>query len=513
MRPEQGVKMKRAASRSLAFAVCLSTAFAAGSRVSAQAPAAAESRNETAAASLIGEVLSPRNRMEEDLRVLTDEIGGRVTGSPSYEAALQWGVEAFRRAGVDSVRLESYDAPARWAAESASAAVVSPYRFPLRVTSFALAPSTPAGLTAPLVDGGTGRRADFEKLGGKGKGAIALVRTKPMKTLEDLFGEYFMGPEMVEAARKSGVSAILFLSSRPRDLLYRHQVSLDGTISPLPMALLAREDGLRLARLLEKGREMNVSLEIKNRIGGAWRPQNVVAEIRGREKPDEIVLLGAHLDSWELGTGALDNGVNCALVVEVARALAAGGRPRRTVRLVLFTGEELGLLGSRGYVASHRGEMDRHVAAIVHDIGDGRITGYYNNGRPELTAFLSRVLEPVASWGSNRLSDEALLGTDNFDFLLEGVPNLVASQEPERYLPEYHAESDTFDKVDFREARLNAAIAAVTVAGIANAAERPGPRQSRAQVAKVLEKSGIADQMKAYSLWADWESGKRGRKN
>ena len=503
--------MKRASSRFLALALWFLASFGARSRVCGQASAA--SRADAGPAVLIGEVLSPRDRMEEDLRVLTDEIGGRVTGSPSYEAALQWGMEAFRRAGVDSVRRESYDAPARWEAESASAAVVSPYRFPLRVVSFALAPSTPAGLTAPLVDAGTGRRADFEKLGGKGKGAIALVRTKPMKSLEDLFGEYFMGPEMVEAARKTGVSAILFLSSRPRGLLYRHQVSLDGTVSPLPMALVSREDGLRLARLLEKGRDLRVSLELKNRIGGAWRPENVVAEIRGGEKPEEIVLLGAHLDSWELGTGAQDNGVNCALVVEAARAIAAGPRPRRTIRFALFTGEEFGLLGSRGYVAAHRGEMDRHVAAIVHDIGDGRINGYYDNGRPELAPFLSRVLEPVAAWGSDRLSDEALLGTDNFDFLLEGVPNLVADQDAERYLPDYHAESDTYDKVDFREARLNAAIAAVTVAGIANAPARPGPRQSREEIARVLEKSGIADQMKAYGLWKDWESGKRGRKN
>ncbi len=503
--------MKRAAPRCLALALWLVTLAEGRSPLSGQTPAAV--RSDTGAAALIGEVLSSRNRMEEDLRVLTDEIGGRVTGSPSYEAALKWGVEAFRRAGVDSVRLEAYDAPARWEAKSATAAVLSPYRFPLRVVSFALAPSTPAGLTAPLVDAGTGGRADFEKLGAKGKGAIALVRTKPMKSFEDLFAEYLMGPEMLDAARKSGVSAILFLSSRPSDLLYRHQVSLDGTVSSLPMALIAREDGMRLARLLEKGREMKVSLELKNRIGGAWRPENVVAEIRGSEKPEEVVLLGAHLDSWELGTGALDNGVNCALVVEVARALAAGGRPRRTVRFVLFTGEELGLLGSRGYVASHRGEMDRHVAAIIHDIGDGRITGYYDNGRPELTAALAPVLEPVAAWGSNHFSDEALLGTDNFDFLLEGVPNLVANQEAERYLPDYHAESDTFDKVDFREARLNAAIAAVTTAGIANASARPGARQSRAEVAKVLEKSGVADQMKAYSLWSEWESGKRGRKN
>jgi Zn-dependent M28 family amino/carboxypeptidase len=317
---------------------------------------------------------------------------------------------------------------------------------------------------------------------------------------------------MVDSARARGVAAILFLSSRPRGLLYRHQVSLDGRISSLPMAEVAREDGLRLARLLEKGREMTVALEIKNRIGGPWRPQNVVAEIRGSEKPDEIVLLGAHLDSWELGTGAQDNGVNCALVVEAARAIAAGPRPKRTIRFVLFTGEEFGLLGSRGYVANHRGEMDRHVAVVIHDIGDGRIGGYYDNGRPDLAPALAPILEPVASWGANALSDEAILGTDNFDFLLEGVPNLIANQDPERYLPDYHADSDTFDKIDFREARLNAAIAAVTVAGLANAPARVGSRQSRAEIAKVLDKSGLGDQMRTWGLWPEWEKGERGRK-
>lgn len=463
------------------------------------------------ASAVIAEVLSPRSRMEEDLRVLTDEIGGRVTGSAAYEAALLWGEEAFRRAGVDSVRLESYEAPTRWEAESASAAVVAPYRFPLRVISFALAPSTGGPLTAALVDAGSGRRADFEKLGAGAKGAIALVRTRPMRTLEDLFGEYLAGPEMLDAARRSGAAAILFLSSRPRDLLYRHQVSFDGTISPLPMAEVAREDGLRLARLLEKGRALQVSLDLKNRIGGPWQAKNVVAEIRGAEKPEEVVLLGAHLDSWELGTGALDNGVNCALVVEAARALASGLRPRRTVRFVLFSGEEQGLLGSRGYVTLHRRELDRHIAVLIHDIGDGRILGYYDNGRPELSLVLAGALEPVAPWGANGIVDEALLGTDNFDFLLEGVPNLVANQDAERYLPDYHAESDTLDKVDAREARMNAAVAAATVVGIANASTRIGARQSRGEIAKLLEKTGLEAQMKTYGLWADWESGRRGR--
>ncbi|HEY3171959.1 MAG TPA: M28 family peptidase, partial [Thermoanaerobaculia bacterium] len=461
---------------------------------------------------IVVEVLSPRSRMEEDLRILCDEIGGRTTGSHAYEAALEWGREAFRRAAVDSVELESYEAPAKWEGVRAVASLVSPVTFPLRVVSFGNAPSTSGALTAALVDAGDGHKADFDKLGGKARGAIALVRSKPMLSFDDLFAEYLAGPEMLKAAEGSGAAAVLFISTRPRDLLYRHTITFDGTIISLPIAQVAREDGLRLARMLEKGRDLKVSLEIENRIGGAWRGENVVADIRGSEKPDEIVLLGAHLDSWDLGTGALDNGVNSALVVEVARAVAAGSRPKRTIRFVLFTGEENGLLGSRGYVAAHRDEMDRYDAVLIHDIGDGRILGYFTDGRPDIHSSLGKALAPVAGWGAAGMNDEALLGTDNFDFLLEGVPNLIANQETAKYLPDYHAESDTLDKVDMGQARKNAAIAAVAVSGIANAPARFGKRQSRAEIEQVLEKSGVADQMKTYGLWADWESGKRGRK-
>jgi Zn-dependent M28 family amino/carboxypeptidase len=332
-----------------------------------------------------------------------------------------------------------------------------------------------------------------------------------MLSFDDLFAEYLAGPEMVKAAEASRVAAILFVSTRPRDLLYRHSITFDGTLVALPIAMVAREQGLRLARLLDKGEEPRVSLEIDNRTAGPWKPQNVVAEIRGSEKPEEIVLIGAHLDSWDLGTGALDNGVNSALVVEVARAIAAGTRPKRTVRFVLFTGEESGLVGSRGYVTDHRAEMDRYDAVLIHDIGDGKVLGYFTDGRPDLHPALSRALAPVAGWGAAGLNDEAILGTDNFDFLLEGVPNLIANQETARYLADYHAESDTLDKVDMKQARRNAAIAAVAVSGIANGPARVGKRQTRAEVAGVLARSGIADQMKVYGLWSDWESGKRGR--
>jgi hypothetical protein len=487
--------------------------FSAAALVAAAAirTGASEAAKASPAAKLVERVLSAESRFEEDLRVLCDEIGGRITGSLGYEAALQWGGDAFRRAGASSVRLESYDAPARWEAESASAWIVSPARAPLRVISFGMAPSTPGALVAPVVDAGEGQAGDFVKLGARAKGAIALVRSKPMESFEDLIAEYLAGPEMLHSAVAAGARAVLFISTRPRHLLYRHTITW-GRIAPLPLAQIAREDGLRILRLLEARREVRVQLDLRNRVGGPWSPQNVVAEVRGRAKPEEIVLLGAHLDAWDLGTGALDNGVNCALVVEVARAIAAGPRPRRTVRFVLFTSEETGLLGSRGYVAAHRAELDRHVAAVIHDIGDGKVTGYFTNGRPELNRAVQAALAAVASWGSNGASDEALLGTDNFDFLLEGIPNLVANQEAAKYLPDYHAESDTLDKIDIAQARKNAAVAALMIWALAENPDRPADRQSRAEVASLLEERGLAKQMQTYGLWEEWEKGQRGRK-
>jgi carboxypeptidase Q len=464
------------------------------------------------AAVLIERVTGPSSHLEKDLRVLTDEVGGRVTGSASYEKALRWGVDAFQRAGVDTVRLETYPVPAKWEAISIASAVVSPSEFPMRAVSLGLAPSTAGPLTAAVVDVGDGRRADFDRLGAAARGAIALVHSKPMNSFDDLFAEYMAGPETMQAAADHGLAAVLFTSTRPRDLLYRHTITW-GPIAPIPMAQLAREDGLRLARLCEAGAAVRMTLDIRNRVGGPWEASNVVAEIRGAETPEEIVLLGAHLDAWDLGTGALDNGVNCALVVDVARAIAAGPRPKRTIRFVLFTSEETGLLGSLGYVRLHRAELGRHVAAVIHDIGDGKVTGYFTNGRPDLAGPVRAVLAPVAPRGAGSVDEEAILGTDNFDFLLEGVPNLVANQETSRYLADYHAESDTFDKVDLELARANAAVAAVAVLGIANAPGRLGPRQTRAEIAHVLADARwkLDAQMRTYGIWADWESGTRGR--
>ncbi len=171
-----------------------------------------------------------------------------------------------------------------------------------------------------------------------------------MHTWDDLFAEYLKAPGVIDRAVKAKALAIAFQSTRPHDLLYRHTNAGDGEIDRLPMVLVAREDAGRVARLLASGQKLYADLSIPNTVGGPITAANVVAELRGSEKPDEFVILGAHLDSWDLGTGALDNGCNAALVVDALRAIKASGvRPRRTIRFILFSGEEEGMVGSHAY--------------------------------------------------------------------------------------------------------------------------------------------------------------------
>jgi carboxypeptidase Q len=450
--------------------------------------------------------------LADNLRHLTDEIGGRMSGTPEAARAVAWGVAAFRAAGVD-VHTEKYTIPATWSEGATQLEVLSPAPFPVHLVSVAWSTGTPEnGMEASVVFAGEGTEADFARIGSSAKGAIVLVHSDPLRTWDDLFQEYMKAPGVISRATSAGAVAILWMSTRERMLLYRHGNSYDGKIDALPQAIVAREDALRIERFLAVGGSVRVRLVIPNRIGGPMEQENVVAEIRGREKPEEWVLLGAHLDSWELGTGALDNGCNAAMVIEAARdILRTGTRPRRSIRFVLFTGEEQGMLGSWAYVRAHRGELDRARAAIIFDEGIGKVTGYMLSGRHEVEDGVREALKPLESWGVTQHVMDAPIGTDNFDFLLEGVPNFIANQEEANYLPNYHASSDTLDKVDFLQLKVNTAIAAVTAFGIAERAMPLGPRQSRAEIEALLKTSGLEQQMKTVGMWPLWESGERGR--
>src|SRR5581483_10866558 len=164
-------------------------------------------------------------------------------------------------------------------------------------------------------------------------GAILLLHSDVLKSWEDLFNEYFRVPPILEAAVKGKALALAFTSTREHDLLYQHINSITGKIDVLPQILFAREDSLRIQRLLANGDDVKISLSVPNKIGPEIASKNVVAELKGNERSNQIVILGAHLDSWNLGTGALDNGCNAALVIDALRAIkAAGVRPKRTFR-------------------------------------------------------------------------------------------------------------------------------------------------------------------------------------
>lgn len=451
--------------------------------------------------------------LESNLRELTDVIGGRVTGTAANDKAVEWAVEAFRRAGVDEVHTEKFTIPVSWAEGRTHLDVIAPEAFPVHLVSIGWSPATPAGgITANLVDGGMGEEADFARLGDMANGAIVLMHTNTLKTWDDLMNEYYYEPAIIDRAVKAGAAAILWMSTRPYMLLYRHNLSVTGELERLPQAVVAREDAMRLARFIAAGQPVKVRLDMPNKIGGPAESENVVAEIRGSAKPDEFVLLGAHLDSWELGTGALDDGCNAAMVIDAARAIRASGSvPKRSIRFVLFSGEEQGMLGSWAYTEAHRTELDKMDAAIIFDSGDGRVTGYSLGGRKDIAAALTQALEPLSTFGPFENTDDADLGSDNFDFLLEGVPTLASNQEPDDYMMNYHAASDTFDKVDFAQLKHNEAVAAVTTYAVADLPEKLGPRQNREQIEKLLEDTGLKKEMQAAGVWPLWVDGRRGR--
>ena len=178
----------------------------------------------------------------------------------------------------------------------------------------------------------------------------------------------------------------------------------------------------------------------------------------------------------------------------------------------MFSGEEEGLVGSWEYVKAHRAELDKYRGVVIFDSGVGRVTGYSLGGRHDIEPAVREILKPFAGWDVDSHTYDADWGTDHFDFLLEGVPNLVANQEVANYLQNYHAASDTFEKVDIRELKLNTVLAAVTAWGIADRAEPIGPRYSRTQIETLMKDTGLDKEMNTLGMWAGWESGTRGRK-
>ncbi len=244
-----------------------------------------------------------------------------------------------------------------------------------------------------------------------------------------------------------------------------------------------------------------------SRTGGAPERENIVAEIRGREKPDEWVLVAAHLDT------ALHSQSSCdaAALVEAARDIQLTGiRPRRSIRFVLFTGDEKEMPGSWAYVRAHRAELDRVRAAIIFNSRCGRVTGYELFGRHDIEPGVREAMKPIESFGAGQYLFGTMMGT-GFDFVIEGVPTLTAVEGTTSYVLDSDTAIGTPDKIGVANVKRNTAIVAVTAFGIAERAAPIGPRQSRAETESLLKTTGLEQLMKSTGLWVLWESGERGR--
>lgn len=464
---------------------------------------------------LLARTLSP-TPIIDDLHALTKTIGGRPTGSPAMDKAVDWSVSRFTQAELENVHTETYSPERNWLPqiETALYTVGSTQEKPLRVAAMPFSPSTSEqGLLAEVYAIGSGDQAAFTAAGKKLKGKWLLVTPPLMKTVEDLLNEYTITPPIFARAKKAGAAGILWVSNRPGQLLYRHNITFNGSMSALPAAVIERQGGEAMISQLKKRKTVKVKLTLRPEIQIKPMNRNVIAEIKGTTMSDEVIILGAHLDSWDLGEGALDNGCNATLVMDVARQMMTlakeGQRPQRTVRFMLYSGEELGLYGSHFDTINHAPELDKIKAAIFYDIGTGQTTGYTLSGRHDMAAAVEKALKPVAAFGPFTQTFDASIDTDNFDYVLQGIPTLVANQNPQPYLAPYHADSDTFDKVDQRELKFNTAIAAVLLWNLANE-QTLAPRQNRKEVTALLQSTGVDKEMKNFNIWDDFITGRRG---
>ncbi len=447
----------------------------------------------------------------EDLQELTDTIGGRPTGSQANQRAVEWAASKFRLAEV-AVTTEEFEMPAQWQEESVTAQISGDIEFAVDAVAKPFSIEV-KNLVAPLIDGGKGTADDFVKLGDAAQDAWLLIETPVLDDkvgLAGLFAEYSDASKIESRAFGAGALGVVFMSSRPKNLVYRHNASR-GFKNSYPLLVIEREQAKRALRLLRSDRSLQFTATINVHSGGRYKAKNVIAEISGSQRPNEIVLFGAHLDSHDLGTGALDNGVNVAMLINIARQMVRLNiRPERTIRFALWNGEEQGLVGSWKYAEQHEAELDNHVLAASFDIGSGKTSGFFTGGRPELVGLVDQYLSPVAGLGPFHQVDVPIVGTDNFDFLIEGVPNIVAVQDDANYASNYHAESDTFDKVDQQQLRLNSAISAAVLLGFANS-NRKLQRQTHEEIVSLIESTTLESQMRDFAVWDYWAEGERGR--
>ena len=396
------------------------------------------------------------------LAELCDTFGARPSASPALESAVDWILERMRRDGLENVHGEPVVVP-RWERGTESVEMLSPRRERLPMLGLGGSVGTPpGGITAPVSV--VTNFAELAQRAAEIRGRIVVFNVP--------FTEYgetvrFRSQGAIEAA-KAGAVASLIRSVADDALRTPHTGAMryeDG-VTQIPHAALTPEDAGRIAREVARGRPVTLRLEMSAAERGVVTNRNVIAEIRGREKPDEVVVLGGHIDSWDVGQGAQDDGGGCVAAWEAVRWMKKLGlQPRRTVRCVLWTHEEWGGRGAQGYRGAHVAELGRHIVALEADAGTFTPKGFGFTGSEAARAMLAPVHAFLGERLGAGLADSRGVAADIAPLLERGVPVMSLHVDRARYFRVHHTEADTVDKVDPEAlARCSAAMAAMVYA-------------------------------------------------
>jgi len=401
----------------------------------------------------------------EFVRSLTTEVGPRSAGSPGDAAAVAWATAKLEALGFANVHAEKVTVP-HWERGRNEGAILAPW--PQRVALTALggsAATPPSGLDAEVV--GVATLDDLKKLDpGKAKGKIVFVWNR-MERFRDGSGYRtavaVRGTGAAEAAKLGAVGLLIrSVGTDSNRLPHTGSMQLDKGVPPVPAAAISGPDSDVLEQELRSGQAVRFHLDLETKTFPDAESANVIGEIPGRGAPGEIVLLGGHLDSWDLGTGAIDDGAGCAIVVEAARRigrLPEGERPRRTIRVVLFANEEFGLSGAKAYALAHEKELPSHVLAGEADFGSGRVYRVGTRIAPSALPAFKTLAEVVAPLGIEiDPANDAEGGADISPLAPAGVPVVSFDQDGTTYFDVHHSANDTADKIDPKD--LDQAVAA-----------------------------------------------------
>ncbi len=467
--------------RALAGIMCV-TSVATASQVTDGASSAIADQYREAAERIIEATLA-QNDGYMKLQELCDGIGHRLSGSPQLDQAIQWAADALRQDGQDNVRIEKVMVP-HWVRGSESLMMIRPRRAPIAMLGLGGSVGTPSeGMTAQVVV--VANEEELEALGEGARGKIVLFNN-PMPDYDPEQGSGYgttvrFRSNGARLASEQGAVACLVRSVTAHSLRSPHTGAMrygDAAIK-IPAAAVSTEDAAMMARLQARGVPVIVTLKMDAQTLDPAPSGNVIGELRGSTNPDEIVVIGGHLDSWDVGQGAHDDGTGCVMAMEAINVLRRLDMiPRRTIRVVLWTNEENGLAGGRQYAKDHADELASHVAAIESDSGGYRPTGYSIQCADEVKqSTAAEQMRDIArlflSLGANDVQT-GHAGADVGPMRDAGVVLMGHEVEGSKYFDYHHSHADTVDKVDPDDFSRNIAVMATVAYILADMPQRIG---------------------------------------